>query len=145
MLNYSVLQGRIANEIELRYTNSGTANLFLTIAAERNYTNKNGEKETDFIPVKFWGKTAEIVAQYHTKGNRIIAEGEIRQERWEKDGQNKSRIVLNASGFQFDKSKSNNTQQNNTSVQNKQKQAADEEFEKQFDDNFDADDFDVPF
>ena len=85
MLNKWVGMGRICNELELRHTNSGTANVSFTLAIERDFTN-NGEKVTDFINVVAWRQTAEFVCKYFTKGSLICVEGMVTTRSYEKDG-----------------------------------------------------------
>lgn len=62
---------------ELRYTGSGIAVATLSVAVERPYTNSNGEKETDFINVVAWRKTAEIISNFTAKGSLVGITGRI--------------------------------------------------------------------
>lgn len=62
-----------------------------------NFRVKKGDQwvdEANFFDCKMWGKIAESLQPYMTKGKAVTVSGEIRQERWEKDGQNKSKVVL---------------------------------------------------
>jgi single-strand DNA-binding protein len=63
-MNRILLVGRLTRDCELRYTNNGVANGKFTIAVDRNYTNQNGEKETDFIFISVWRGLAENCAKY---------------------------------------------------------------------------------
>jgi single-strand DNA-binding protein len=55
----------------------------------------------NYFTVKVWGKTATAIAQYMTKGKLVIVEGELKQERWEEDGKQRSTIVVVGSIIHF--------------------------------------------
>ena len=81
MLNRVVLIGRLAKDVELRYTPNGNATCSFTLACDRQFKNKDGEKETDFINVSippFRGKLAELVANALDKGKLAAVDGAIR-------------------------------------------------------------------
>lgn len=67
MLNRVVLIGRLTRDPELRYTPSGVAVASFTIAVDRRFTNQQGERETDFIPIVTWRQLAENCANYLKK------------------------------------------------------------------------------
>lgn len=77
MINNTVIVGRLTKDTELRYTGSGIAVASFTVAVERSYTNGNGERETDFINVIAWRKTAEIISNFTTKGSLVGITGRI--------------------------------------------------------------------
>lgn len=77
MLNRVVLIGRLSRDPELRYTPSGVATCSFNLAVERNFTNSQGEKETDFINIVTWRQLAENCANYLRKGRLIALEGRI--------------------------------------------------------------------
>lgn len=86
MLNICVLIGRLTKDPDLRYTPSGTAVAKFTLAVDRP-RRSDSEKETDFIPVVAWGKTAENCANYIGKGSLVAVEGRIQVRTYEaKDG-----------------------------------------------------------
>jgi len=95
--------GNLARDPELRYSGSGQAFCTFTVASNRTWKSKDGEKkeETTFCRCKAWGKTGEIIAQYLTKGNPIYVEGSLRISEYEKDGQKKSLTEINVDNFQF--------------------------------------------
>ena len=72
---------------------------------------KNGEKvsEVSYFDVDVWGITAENCSKYLTKGNGIIVEGRLRQDRWEKDGKTHSRVRITANAVHFLPKKQNNS------------------------------------
>lgn len=75
MLNKIILMGRLTRDPELRRTESGTAVCSFSIAVDRDFKSKNGEKETDFIDIVAWRATAEFVSKYFTKGRMAVVEG----------------------------------------------------------------------
>lgn len=82
MLNKIILMGRLTRDPELRRTESGTAVCSFSIAVDRDFKSKNGEKETDFIDIVSWRATAEFVSKYFTKSWRAgsrSATGRIRK------------------------------------------------------------------
>jgi len=97
-LNVFIIIGRLTKDPELTYLSSGTAVCKATIAWSKPYKTKDDkEGETKlFIPTVFWGKQAEIVAEHCKKGNLISVKGQLQTDSWEKDGEKKSMIKLNA-------------------------------------------------
>lgn len=93
--NSIVLQGSVVRDPELRYTTSGKAVCEITVA---NNDKRDGKDNTLFLPVTFWEKRAEFVAEYFHKGDQIVIEGRLVQESYEKDGQ--KRTVIKAVGNQ---------------------------------------------
>ena len=87
--------GRIATEIEIRYTKDGTAVANFSLALD-NYGDK-----TSFVEVTCWRKLAGNVAEYMEKGRQIGVSGELVQDRWEKDGQKRSKIKISARNVKF--------------------------------------------
>lgn len=117
-INTCVLIGRITrdlNEKSFAYTSGGTARANISIACNRS--RKQGDQwvdEVSYFDVTIWGKQAESLKPYLTKGKQIAVEGYLKQERWEKDGQKNSRVSITAVNVQLlggDKKTSNNEQQ----------------------------------
>ena len=77
MLNSVALTGRLTKDVDLRYTQSGTAVGSFTIAVDRQFRSANGERETDFINCAIWRKSAENLAKFTHKGSLIGVEGHI--------------------------------------------------------------------
>ena len=75
-MNFVVIHGRVSRDPEIRTTQSGTQFARLSIAVDR-YTKAGEERKADFIPCTAWGKTAEFLGKYFTKGKEILAEGRI--------------------------------------------------------------------
>jgi len=77
MLNKCILIGRLTRAPELRYTNEGTPVCNFNLAVERDFTNREGDKETDFIDIVAWRKTGENAAEYLKKGRLVAVTGRI--------------------------------------------------------------------
>ncbi|MFD1675980.1 single-stranded DNA-binding protein [Alicyclobacillus fodiniaquatilis] len=77
MLNRVILIGRLTQDPELRYTNSGTAVASFTLAVDRMRSGQSGERQTDFINIVVWQKQAEIVSQYLHKGRLAAVDGRL--------------------------------------------------------------------
>lgn len=84
-MNKAVLIGRLTKEPDLRYTSTGLPVVVFSLAVDRNFKNANGEKETDFISCQAWRQTAELIAKYCHKGNRIACSGRIQTRSWTAD------------------------------------------------------------
>lgn len=114
-MNYikTILIGRLTDDPELKYTKSGTGMCNFSIASNY-YKGKDQEKGVSYFSCIAWAKQGEAIAQHFKKGDPIFIDAEPRQERWEKDGNKKSKIVFHIREFQFLKSKSNTTEQNNS-------------------------------
>lgn len=85
MMNSVNLTGRLTKEPELRYTPEGTAVTTFTLAVNRTWENKQGEREADFIQCVVFRKPAEVVADYVKKGHLIGLEGRIQTRTYEAD------------------------------------------------------------
>jgi single-strand DNA-binding protein len=101
-LNSVNIMGNLTRDPEMKYIPSGKAVCSLSIANNRIYT-KNGEKVTEvsYFDVEVWGAVAENCSKYLTKGQGIIVEGRLRQDRWEKDGKTQSRVRISANNIHF--------------------------------------------
>lgn len=112
-LNRVVLIGRLTRDAEL--VNVGqTVKADLSIAVNRSKKQADGSwtDETSFFDFTLWGKTAEGLKPYLTKGKQIAVEGHLKQDRWEKDGQKFSKIVIIADNVQLLGGKSENSSNN---------------------------------
>lgn len=105
MLNHIVVMGRLTRDPELRKA-SETPVCNFSIACDRDYKNANGEKETDFIDVVAWRKTAETVGQYFTKGRMAVVEGRLQLRDWtDKEGGKRRSAEIVADRVYFGDSK----------------------------------------
>ena len=83
MMNNVTLIGRPSKDPDFRYTASVTAVGTFTLAVNRNYTNQNGDRETDFINCVIWRKPAETLANYVRKGTLIGISGRLQTRNYE--------------------------------------------------------------
>lgn len=88
MINRVVLVGRLTRDVDLRYTQSGTAVGQFNMAVNRQFTNANGDREADFINCIVWRKAAENLSNFTHKGSLIGVEGRLQTRNYEnKEGQ----------------------------------------------------------
>jgi single-strand DNA-binding protein len=100
--NICVIQGNLARDAELKYTQSGTAMLKGTIANNRvRGSGENRREHTNWIRFTMWGKRAESIAQYFTKGTPLVLEGEWETGKYEKDGQTRYTNDFVVNDFSF--------------------------------------------
>lgn len=82
MINSLALTGRLTRDVDLRYTQSGTAVGTFTLAVDRQYK-RDGEPTADFINCVIWRKSAENLAKFTKKGSLIGVEGRIQTRNYE--------------------------------------------------------------
>ncbi len=92
MLNQTVIVGRIVMDPELIETETGKKVSNLTIAVPRNYKNKDGEYETDFIDCTLWNTIAENTTEYCKKGDLVGIKGRLETDTYERE---ESSIIRN--------------------------------------------------
>lgn len=86
-LNHIVIMGRLTRDPELRYTKDNTAITSFTLAVDRDFKGKGGEKETDFIDCVAWRQMAEFVCKYFIKGRMAVVDGRLQLRDWtDRDG-----------------------------------------------------------
>lgn len=94
-VNNVVLLGNLTRDPELKYTQGGAAVCDLSVAL--NYIRGKGDEkkeEVSFIDVTVFGKTAENAAEYLKKGRAVVVEGRLQQDRWEHEGQKRSKVKV---------------------------------------------------
>ena len=113
-MNYAVLVGRLTRDVELKYIQgSGTPVANFAIAVDREFTGKDGKKETDFIDIQVWGKSAENCANYIGKGSLVAIQGAIRVDSYQdQEGNNRKITRVNANRVQFLDSKKDKQESN---------------------------------
>ncbi len=89
MLNKAIIMGRLTKAPELRHTQSNTAVCSFRIAVDRERKAQNGEKQTDFLDCVSWGKQAEFVKNWFTKGMLVIVVGQVQSRNWQDQNGNK--------------------------------------------------------
>lgn len=116
MINNVVLTGRITRNLELKQTNNNNSSLNITLAVERNFKDQNGQKQTDFISCKVFGKRAETIAQYCQKGDLISITGSIQTGSYQKQDGTKvytTDVMVNEFSFLAKSQQSNQNNQAN--------------------------------
>ena len=101
--NRVILAGNLTADPELRYTQSGLAVARVRLAVNERYTSGGEKKErTLFIDCTGFGKRAEIISEYMSKGRSILIEGRLVLDSWtDKDGQKRSKHQVNIDNFTF--------------------------------------------
>lgn len=106
MLNHITIMGRLTRDPELRRTGSGVAVASFTVAVDRDFNPKDGEKETDFIDCVAWRHTGEFVSKYFTKGRMIVVSGRPQIRSWtDKEGNKRRSAEVVADSCYFGDSK----------------------------------------
>lgn len=93
-INSVNLIGRLTKDAELSYTGAGSAILNFSIAVDHR-KKSDGTTDTSFFNCKSFGKLADTLHPYLTKGKQVGVKGYLKQDRWEKDGQKQSRVCIN--------------------------------------------------
>lgn len=88
-MNKVILMGRLTRDVEMRQTPSGVSLARFSLAVDRGYTGKDGQRQTDFINCVAWRQTGEFIARYFGKGRMIAVVGSIQTRTW--DGQDGKR------------------------------------------------------
>ncbi|MBN2532954.1 MAG: single-stranded DNA-binding protein [Spirochaetales bacterium] len=117
-INCVVLVGRLTQDAEVKYTNSGipVGKVRLAVNTKRK---KDGQwtEEGNFFDIVIWGKFAEALQPYLLKGKAIGVQGELRQNRWEQDGQPRSKVEIVANNVQLLSGKSGTQGSGNQTTQ----------------------------
>lgn len=82
-MNKVFLIGNLTRDPDLRETASGVAVCSFTVAVSRNYTNEDGERQTDFFNCTAWRGLAETIARYCKKGKKIAVVGSVQLRSYE--------------------------------------------------------------
>ena len=95
-VNRTVVSGNLTRDPEEKMTQNGTCVLEIGIAVNESRKNAQGdwEDKANFIDCTMYGKRASGIAPYLRKGMHVTIDGHLRQERWEKDGQKRSKLKL---------------------------------------------------
>ena len=122
-MNKIQLLATMTRDCELRYAQSGTAIGSFGVAYNEKRKQPDGSyaDQAHFFDVTCFGKTAENVQKYFSKGSRILIDGSLSFSQWEKDGQKRSKVDIKLNSFDFIDRKSDNQQQP-TPLQDAQKQ-----------------------
>lgn len=101
--NRVILVGNLTRDVELKYTQGGTAVTEVGLAVNDRRKNQSGEwvEETTFVDVTLWARTAEVASEYLSKGSPILIEGRLRLDSWETDGQKRSKLRVTGERMQM--------------------------------------------
>lgn len=101
--NQVIVMGNFTRDPQLSYTPSQTPVVEFGVAVNRKWTKQDGSQaeEVCFLECQCYGKRAEVIVKHFVKGNPIFIQGRLKQERWEKDGTQHSRIRIMIENFEF--------------------------------------------
>lgn len=102
-INKVLIYGNLTRDPELKSLPSGTQVCSFSLATNRTYKDKEGQKQetTEFHNVAAFGRPAELIAQYMKKGRALFVEGRMQTRSWEKDGVKQYRTEIIVENFQF--------------------------------------------
>lgn len=104
MYNKVILAGNLTRDIEVRYTQSGSAIGNTAIATSRKFKSQTGEQKEEvlFIDITFFGRTAEIANQYLRKGSKVLVDGRLKLDQWTaQDGSKRSKHSVTVENLQM--------------------------------------------
>jgi len=101
--NKVILMGNVTRDVQVRYIASGTAVTDLGVAVSHKSKDKSGNtrEETAFVDVTLWGRTAEIAAEYLSKGSPVLIEGRLTLDQWDDKETGNKRSKLKVVGEQL--------------------------------------------
>ena len=117
MYNKVIMIGRLTSTPELHKTNNDKSVARATIAINRRFKDQNGEREADFINIVVWGKLAETLASYASKGSLISIDGALRTRKFEKNRETNYVTEVLATGFQLLESRAQRAMRENNAGQ----------------------------
>lgn len=109
-VNKVFLMGNLTRDIQVKHTANNTAVANIGLAVNRRYRNNAGEmqEETTFVDCEAWGRTAETMGKYLSKGRPVFIEGRLRLNEWEdRDGNKRSKLLVVVDTFTFVDSRAN--------------------------------------
>jgi len=99
--NVIMIVGRVGNDPEMKYIDSNKVVSKFNLAVNRTTKDSEGNYVTDWFPCEFWGKQAETAGEYVKKGTMLSVVGSGRIEKWESNGEKKSRFLIHGDSFQL--------------------------------------------
>jgi single-strand DNA-binding protein len=107
--NKVILMGNLTRDVELRHTPGNNAVANIGLAVNRRWKTPEGEtrEETTFVDCEAWGKTAEMMAQFFSKGRPVMVEGRLKMDTWQdkESGANRTKLKVVVENFHFVDSK----------------------------------------
>jgi len=104
MYNKIILAGNLTRDVEIRYTQSGSAIGNTAIATSRKFKSQTGEQKEEvlFVDLTFFGRTAEIANQYLRKGSKVLVDGRLKLDQWTaQDGTKRSKHSVTVENLQM--------------------------------------------
>jgi single-strand DNA-binding protein len=102
--NKVMLMGNLTRDVELKQTPNNQPVAEIGIAVNRKFRTRDGEdrEETTFVDCEAWGRTAETMAKYLSKGRPVFIEGRLKLDQWEdREGNKRSKLRVVIENFQF--------------------------------------------
>ena len=100
-MNICIFKGWVQEKPEIKLTTTGRQVTSFQIAVPRKYKSADGKREYDYITLEAWESRADFCAKHLNKGSEIVAESELRIDRYEKDGQKRIRYTFMLSNIEF--------------------------------------------
>lgn len=145
-MNSVSLVGRIANNLELKYTQtSNVAFCRFRLAVGRSFKKNDGTQDTDFIDIEVWRQQAENLVKYQTKGLLLSVSGRLETRNYEKDGRKVFQTFITATDIGYLSPRSEQAQQQSVTSTNQYAQMEKPSFDTSFDSGIDVTDDDLPF
>jgi len=104
MYNKIILAGNLTRDVEVRYTQGGSAIGNTAIATSRKFKSQTGEQKEEvlFVDLTFFGRTAEIANQYLRKGSKVLVDGRLKLDQWTaQDGTKRSKHSVTVENLQM--------------------------------------------
>ena len=121
MFNKIILVGNLTRDIELRYTQGGTAVSSTAIATSRKFKAQDGtqKEEVCFVDITFFGRTAEVANQYLKRGSKVLVEGRLKLDQWtDQNGGKRSKHSVTVETMQMLGSRNDDNQGGNSGYNN---------------------------
>ena len=100
-MNKVIISGYVVRDAELNYIGEGVPKMSFCLGVNRSYQKDKDNKKSDFINFELFGKRAENLCQYVTKGKQILVEGELNIDNYEKDGEKRSFTKVKVDRLEF--------------------------------------------
>ena len=104
MYNKIILAGNLTRDIEIKYTQGGSAIANTGIATNRKFKSQTGEQREEvlFVDLTFFGRTAEIANQYLRRGSKVLVDGRLKLDQWTaQDGSKRSKHSITVESLQM--------------------------------------------
>jgi len=97
-MNKVFVSGNLTNDVELKHTPNGKAVVHFRVAINDSYLDGAGKRHelVVFIDVEVWGRQAENCGSHLSKGSRVVVQGKLKMDQWEKDGKRMTKIEIRA-------------------------------------------------